>query len=88
MERNEARMIFNDAFEFTCSSGREYGIEVTVDQYSEYLTDNGESSLFTDVLEIKIFDHFGDEVSQDMNNEDKDEIEEYAHNKEYTNEIE
>ncbi len=80
-------MIFTETLEYVCKSGSEYGVEVVVDQFTEYLTDNGEAQTFTDIMSYKIFDHFGDEVTEEMDSDDKEEIEEHIANTEFNNEV-
>lgn len=80
-------MIFTHAFEFVAASGIQYDVEVKVDQYDEYFSETQfEPSTFTDILDIKVFNEFGEDITEDMNSDELSEIEEYAYSKDYSEE--
>lgn len=65
-------MIFTEAMEVELN-GKLFDVEIKADQYEEYV---GEQVFtFTDILQITVFDHLGDDVTEEISEAEMNEIE-------------
>lgn len=66
-------MIFTEAIEVVLNNGKMFDVEIKADQYEEHV---GEQTFtFTDILQITVFDHLGDDVTEEISTEEMVEIE-------------